>query len=314
MNYLLYGEETYRIKQSLKTIIAQYVDEDDPFSLSYHDARKVSFDIILEDLTTIPFLSEYKVVVVEHANFLSSNNDTQIEVKQLENYLANENPSSILILIGDFDKLDSRKAICKKIKESWKIYICNRLDEKSKTSYIEEQIKNRGLKINLKAKNKFIQYVPLDMMVIQSELDKLCLYHDNIDEEVVEALTSRTLNDDVFALVNAVVQKNIKKALLLWKDFEVLNVEVIYLISLLASQFRFMYQVRSLMDQNKGKEAIAKSLHAHPYRVQVVMQSCYRLKCEDILERLAQLASLDQQIKAGQIDKKLGFELFLLKI
>lgn len=314
MNYLLYGEETYRIKQNLKTIIAQYVDEDDPFSLSYHDARKVSFETILEDLTTIPFLSDYKVVVVEHANFLGSNNDTQIELKQLENYLKNENPSSILILIGDFDKLDSRKGLCKKIKETWKIFVCNRLDEKSKIGYIEEQIKNRGLKLSVSAKRKFIQYVPLDMMIIQSELDKLCLFHDDIDDEVIEALTSRTLNDDVFALVNAVVQKNVKKALLLWKDFDVLNVEVIYLISLLASQFRFMYQVRTLMNQNQGKEAIAKTLHAHPYRVQLVMQSCYRLRCEDILERLAQLASLDQKIKAGQIDKKLGFELFLLKI
>ncbi len=314
MNYVIYGEEQYRIRKTIESIIIQYGDLKDDLLTTYYDARSTSIDVIFEDANTIPFFSDYKIIVVEHANFLSASNDTHVDLKLLEQYLEHECESTILILSGYFSKLDARKGIVKKLKQSWKFYECNKLDEKGKAAFVEEQIQLRKLKIDVQAKHLLIKYLPLDMMNIQHELDKLEIYGDSIDSKVIEALISKPLNDDVFAMVNAVVNKDIKQAFSLWKDFCVLNIEVIYLISLLASQFRFLYQVKLLTLQNKGKDTIAKQLSAHPYRTQLAIQTCYRLSCDEILDKLAQLATLDQKLKSGTLDKKLGFELFLLKM
>lgn len=314
MNYVVYGEEAYRIKRTIESIVIQYGDKDDDLLTTYYDAKNTKLDYIIEDANTIPFFNDYKIIVVENASFLTASNDSEYDLKLLEQYLENESESTILIFTTNASKLDMRKNIVKKLKKSWKFYECNKLDEKAKVAFVEEQVALRKLKIQPNAKSLFIKYLPLDMMYIQNELDKLEIYDDVIDYAAIEALISRPLNDDVFALVHAVVQKDVKQAFMLWNDFCILNIEVIYLISLLASQFRFLYQVKLLMLENKGKDSIAKALNAHPYRTQLAISTCYRLTSDEILAKLAQLADLDQKLKSGTLDKKLGFELFLLRL
>ena len=110
------------------------------------------------------------------------------------------------------------------------------------------------------------------------------------------------------------MKNDLKTALRLWNDLCVLNKDAIYLIALLASQFRFLYQVKTLMMQGYSKNEITSELKAHPYRVQISMQNCAHLELAHILHILAQLADLDQKLKSGQLDKKLGFELFLMQM
>ena len=43
------------------------------------------------------------------------------------------------------------------------------------------------------------------------------------------------------------------------------------------------------------------------------MEQCQWIGIDSLLTELQELADLDQKIKGGQIDKKLGFELYLLK-
>ena len=68
------------------------------------------------------------------------------------------------------------------------------------------------------------------------------------------------------------------------------------------------------MLHGKGKDAIKDELKAHPYRVQLAMKTAQRLGIGYLMHILEQLATLDQNLKAGRLDKKLGFEMFLLGI
>ena len=158
------------------------------------------------------------------------------------------------------------------------------------------------------------QRLPLDIRSIKAEMEKLELFGGVIDVSVVEQLVNRPLEDDVFQLVNAVVDRDLKKAFSLWYDLCVLNKDAIYLTALLAGQFRFLYQVKVLMDQGAGKDMIVSKLGAHPYRVQITMQNARKLSTPYLLHILSKLAVLDQKMKGGQLDKKLGFEMFLLEL
>ena len=135
-----------------------------------------------------------------------------------------------------------------------------------------------------------------------------------ISSDVVERLVTRPLEEDVFQLVNAVVDRDLRKSFHMWQDLCVLNKDAIYLIALLAAQFRFLYEVKALMLHGKGKDAIKDELKAHPYRVQLAMKTVQRLGIGYLMHILEQLATLDQNLKAGRLDKKLGFEMFLLGI
>lgn len=314
MNYVLYGEEQYELSNALKRILKQHHIEEQDLNMITYDALQNDIQTIMEDASTIPFFAEEKVILVRNANFLSTNNDTDIDVKILENYLDDPMPSTILILTGNFEKLDARKKIVKKIQKSCKVLQFHRLDAIGKENYIKEEVSRRKLSIDPAAMKELIQRLPLDIRTIKAEMEKLELYGETIHLSVVEKLVTRPLEDDVFQLVNAVVDRDLKKAFTLWQDLCVLNKDAIFLIALLAAQFRFLYQVKVLMDQGAGKDMIVSKLSAHPYRVQLTMQSARKLSTPYLLSILSKLATLDQKLKGGLLDKKLGFELFLLEI
>ena len=218
------------------------------------------------------------------------------------------------MLIGDFEKLDARKKIVKKVQKTCKVLQYRKLDEQGKQSYVQEQVKKRSLQIEPSAMQALLRRLPLDIRTIQTEMEKLELYGGVISSDVVERLVTRPLEEDVFQLVNAVVDRDLRKSFHMWQGLCVLNKDAIYLIALLAAQFRFLYEVKALMLHGKGKDAIKDELKAHPYRVQLAMKTAQRLGIGYLMHILEQLATLDQNLKAGRLDKKLGFEMFLLGI
>ena len=55
------------------------------------------------------------------------------------------------------------------------------------------------------------------------EMEKLELYGGVISSDVVERLVTRPLEEDVFQLVNAVVDRDLRKSFHMWQDLCVLN-------------------------------------------------------------------------------------------
>ena len=137
---------------------------------------------------------------------------------------------------------------------------------------------------------------------------------DCVMERFLKPLTLRGLyhNDDPY---DVHVEKNVKKMFSIWEDLQILNKDPIYLIALIASQFHLLFQVKCAMIKGMHDQSeIASLLSVHPYRVKLALPVCARLSVDTIMDLLHRLADLDQSIKSGKLDKKLGFEIFLLKL
>lgn len=314
MNYILYGEEHYLLEESLKRIIHEHVPQEDELNTVTYNASNTDLAVVLDDARTIPFFSDKKIIVIDHATFLSANDDTGWDVDAIDAYIKNPMETTIMIFIGEFAKLDARKKIVKSMQKNCKVLLYSKLDESSKLNFIRQELQKRNIQIDKQAFEELLKRLPCDIQTIKNEITKLDIYHEVITKQCVEELITRPLDEDVFDLVNAVVKQDLKSALYIWNDLCVLNKDAIYLIALLASQFRFLYQVKTLMMQGNAKNDITSQLKAHPYRVQLSMQTCTYLELSYILNILAQLATLDQKLKSGQLDKKLGFELFLMHL
>lgn len=314
MNYVLYGEEQYLLQEALSKIVQEHGGAAQDFNTITYDALKSNTDMLLEDAQTVPFFAEHKIIIVQNANFLSTSDDTGWELDALSSYFDHPLESTVLVLVGEFAKLDARKKIVKKIQKTCKVLQFRKLDDMGKQRYIMEQIQKRQLTVEPRALQALYTRIPNDIRMIRNECDKLELYGDVITERVVEHLVARPLEEDVFQLVNAVVEKRIKEAFHLWEDMCTQNKDAIYLIAMLSSQFRFLYQVKELMLEGKYKEEITSILSAHPYRVQVSMKTAQLLDIAELLSILDRLAVLDQEIKAGRMNKVIGFEMFLLSL
>ena len=93
-----------------------------------------------------------------------------------------------------------------------------------------------------------------------------------------------------------------------------LNEEPVKLIVLVANSMRLIYQVKLLDRKGYTDQEIAKMLSVNPFRLKYVRKEGKFFELDELLSCLNQLSKLDVKIKTGKIDKKLGLELFMLRI
>ena len=97
----------------------------------------------------------------------------------------------------------------------------------------------------------------------------------NITNGDIDKITIRSIEEEIFALTDAVILKNTSKALNLLEEFLKKDYEEIQIIMLLASQFRFLFQVKRLLNKGKSETEIAKILEVNPYRVKFTVKKLY---------------------------------------
>ena len=97
-------------------------------------------------------------------------------------------------------------------------------------------------------------------------------------------------------------------------DLMTINEEPVKLIVLVANSMRLIYQVKLLDRKGYTDQEIAKMLAVNPFRLKYVRKEGQFFQIDELLRCLNELSLLDVKIKTGQIDKKLGLELFMLRI
>ncbi|WP_246940523.1 DNA polymerase III subunit delta [Bacillus pinisoli] len=318
--YLLYGKETYFIDETIQLLVSNVLnDEERDFNLSVYDLEEVPVDAALEDAQTLPFFGDKRVVICKNAVFLTGAKEkSKIDhnLQLLEEYITSPSPNAILIFMVDAEKLDERKKVTKLLKKEAEVFEATMNDEKSLISWIHSEVKQLEVTIEEEAVGILIQYVRGTVTLLVQELHKMAMYvgkNGNITSEVVQLLSSRTIEDNIFELIDCVLSNKVPKAMEIYHDLLKLNEEPIKILSLLSSQFRLLYQVKDLSKRGYGQQQIATHLKIHPYRVKLAAQKATQFSNEYLTTSLNELAEMDYRIKSGQIDKKLAIELFILK-
>lgn len=308
---IICGNELYLIQTKLSEILKEYSEED----IITYDGSLKEFNIlnVIDECNFPNLFSDKKIVLVKNPLFLSSKqtlDDSQS--KQLINYAKNPSDNE-LIFYGDIE-IDKRKKINKELQNLAQYIICNKLNYQEFANHIKSSIKTNKINISSAAINYLIDNLPNDLANFHHELTKLILYGDYIDIEDVKKLIDIPLDNDVFNLTNAIIEKNINKAFKKWEDLKKLKQEPIGIALIIANQFRFMYQVRYLMDLGYNEDEIARHLKAHPYRVSLTCKNVWSIKRHQLLKILAKLAKLDQGFKNGTIDRNIGLDKFMIEI
>ena len=161
----------------------------------------------------------------------------------------------------------------------------------------------------------FLEKVGSDFSNMHNELNKLMMYKIDdkiITKEDIDRISVFTSEEEIFSLVDAIVAKDTLKSLNLLETFLNKGYDEMQIIMLLASQFRFFFQVKRLMNKNKSEAEIAKILEVNPYRVKFSIKKLYSYSESMLLEYIQKLAKADHDIKLGIMDKKLVLELLII--
>lgn len=313
MNYLLMGTEKYNLRRRRNEIVNKLIG-DDEINISVYRGSEWEISELIADLQTVPFFSDNRVVIVENPGFIVSPkvNDEPF-VNALVSYFKKPNESTTFIIYLD-QNIDRRRKALNTLVKYMKREVYDTLSEEDFQQAVNEDLRNSGLKLDFDSRNELMQRLPLDLDNWKNELEKLKLYPEKIDREVIRQLVAKPLESNVFELTNAVNTRNTARAIEVYHDLLVNNKNDIQgLIGLLAGQFRFMLQAVTLMEQGYNQKEIAEQLNCREGRVYMAFKNSGSRNSRQLLKVLDSLAQLDQNIKSGKVNPQLGLELFLVE-
>lgn len=317
MNYVIYGEEKFLMEKKLKSLKQKYHIQDENMNIMTYWCHETLMSTIIEDALTPPFLTEYKMIVLKNPLFLTTQKQKDVkeeDVKMLMDYLKQDNPMTVFVIYHDQKNFDERKKIVKQLRKTVQFFDIDKVDYNQLYKTTHQAVKARGCQIDTDALELFLSRMPNDLLEISQEIDKLCLYSQHITKEIVDKMISKKLEENVFELTKAILNKETAKSIQIYKDLKINNEEPIKLIVLIANSLRLLYQVKLLDRKGYNDQEIGKMLSLNPYRLRYIRQDGKNFEMSELLERLDELSQLDVDIKTGKIDKFKGLELFLIKI
>lgn len=311
MNYILYGENETEIEKYIEKIIKEENIEN---KITYN-YKECKIEDVLEECAYQDLFGSKKMVILNESEFLTAK--STLENKNLETYIENSNPTTTLIFKIITEKLDERKKLVKQLKTKVTVKEFKLLDESSIATYIKKYYEDLNFKIEFAAIKEIEERLKANTKIIDKELEKLYLYKINEKEITVEDVKKVTIKyneNEIFELINAVVKNDKQKIFTLYKELIENKEEPAVIITLLANQFRLMYQANILAESGMDSGKIAGKLKEHPYRVTLALRESRDIEEKKILNMLESLADIDRKIKMGLIDRIKALETFFLEL
>ncbi|MFL0365186.1 MULTISPECIES: DNA polymerase III subunit delta [Pseudobacillus] len=315
--YFIHGTETFIIDEALKEITRKAISEEDiEFNVSVYDMEETPVNAAIEEAETMPFLGDRKLIICKNAYFLSTTNvKTKIDhsLDRLEEYVHNPAPHSVFVIVSNYEKIDKRKKLPKKLLKESAVIEANVSNPTAATRFVEESAMKFGVKITSNGCGRLLQMTGVNLLLLHNEIEKMSSYVGEggiINEDVVDLLVAKTLEQSVFTLVDKVMKRQHKEAFGMLQDLFRQKEEPIKILSLLTRQIRIILHVSILEKEGVSQKDIAARLKLHPYAVKVAMQQSRQFSQRALLLALEKAANADFSMKTGN-DQVMTLEVFI---
>lgn len=311
MIYFIYGEDSYRAKRKLEEIIKEYKKvHKSGLNLTYINADAVSFKDFYSNLKITSMFAEKKLLVVRNIfNNAKVQEDFLANIKNLEQ-------SKDIVVIYEDNVPDQRTKFFKVLRKQAKCQEFNYLSPALFKKWIMQEFGNNKAKISLEALDVLVNFVGNDLWQMSAEIKKLSNYKMGftIKKEDVELLVKPNVESDIFKTIDALASKDKKKALSLIRQHLENSDNPIYLLSMIAYQFRNLLIIKELQDKGTPYGLITKKSGLHPFVVQKTSYLCRQFSMLQLKKIYQKIFQVDSSVKTGKIEPETALNLLIVEI
>jgi DNA polymerase III subunit delta len=316
MFYIFHGEDSHTQKEKVTELKTKLGD---PTMLELNTTRLVGKGLTLGQLqdacNAMPFLAPKRLVLVE--NLLSGDKLDKKFLDGLAAYLPHL-PESTLLFFLEEKALTAKHKLLQLAEQpapegkKGKLGFV-RLFERPQGGQLDKWIMNRvaelGGQIQPRAANLLGSNVGNDLALLDQELQKLVMYKGLADTAVpitpedVQLLSPYAAEVNVFDLVDALGNRNGRRAAeLLQKKLEE-GEEPFIIFSMFVRQFRLLLQVKEVVDGGvRTPTAVAQELKIHQFVAGKLIQQSQSFSLPQLEQIYSHLLDIDVRVKTGQTD------------
>lgn len=306
--YLLYGEEAYLRKQYKDRLKAAMIADGDTMNYSYFEGKDISVGAVIDLAETLPFFADRRVIVIENSGLFKHGGE------QLAEYLSSPAESAYFILTeAEVDKRSKlfKTASSKGIAVEFPIQ-----NEATLKKWILGIMKKEGKRITEPALNYFLEKTGTDMENIRKELEKLmcyCMEKDAVREEDIENICTKRVSSHIFDMINAIADKQQKKALDLYYDLLALKEPAMRILFLITRQFNMLLQVKELKAKGYDNKTIGAKVGLPPFIAGKYVIQAAKFRTADLRAALEACIEAEESVKTGRMNDIMSVELMIVR-
>lgn len=300
----LTGPNSFALNREAKQIIDEFVAEHGDLALERIDGQEAEIDRINESMTSLPFLSSKKLVV------LRSPSTNKQFLERVEQIIADVGDSTDVIIVEP--KLDKRLSYYKFLKSQTDFREFNELDINGLASWCVATAKSNGGNISPADARYLVDRVGLNQLLIGNELEKLLLHSSTITRADIDNLTEATPQSTIFELLEAAFAGNAKKALHIYEEQRALKVEPAQIIAMLSWQINILAVVKTAGE--RSSDQIAREAKISPYVVGKSQSIARNITLSRLHQLISDLLDIDIASKSTSIDSDEALKTYLIKL
>jgi len=319
--YLFFGEEDYLKLHTLSAAREAICSE--PSFAFFNDMRldAITFtpDALLTALTPLPMMAEQKIVSVSGLDIRSMKGS---DLDDLCDVLAElkEYDYNVLIISVTADGIDegylpkTPSATLKKLAEHLTLVRFEPVPKAKLTVWCQKHFEHNGVSCEDAVCHALFTRAGTSMFNLAAEIDKLSFYvlenkRKTVTLDDVTNITCTTIEEDTFALSNAILDGNSDRALSALAVMKYNRVEPINILSEISRVFSDLYLVKTMLSDGKtfpeilsALRAIGKPKAVSDYKVRIYVASAAKTSTERLRRAIDLCAEADSALKLSYND------------
>lgn len=260
--YWLEGDEPYYIDQVVNYAEHKILNESEAgFNLTIFYGRDADWTAIVNACRRYPMFAERQVVLLKEAQQMR-------DVEKLEAYIDNPLPSTVFVVSYKEKKVDARTKFAKLLKQKGEMLTTKKMYDNQLPEWVNQMVQQKGLTMSQKGLLLLVDHIGNDLSRLHNEVDKIAVNlngRKNITEEDIETFVGISKEFNVFEFQDAVVKKDLPKAIRIIKYFEA-NPKAAPIQMLLPALYNFFSKVFVVFGlESKDEKSVAAALGVHPF-------------------------------------------------
>ena len=337
MFYLLHGEDEFTSRENLRQLREK---GDFGYNRDTYNGSDVDLKTIVITSTTLPFLSEQRLVVVDglpkkkRGEAASGAGEGTTKggkprkgkksgavltragfEKALAEHVGTMPETTVLILLVE-EALEASNPLVKAAEKHGKVIQCMLPKGAALENWISKRARGAGVKIAPDATKLLADFIGNNLRLLANEIDKLATYAGQggtINVADVRQLSAQVQEARIFDLTDALAQRNRKQALNILHDLLADGEAPLKLIGTITFQVRSLLLVKELAQKGMRAPQIASTLGMAPFMVEKSLRQVGNFSTAQLEGAYRQLLATDAALKRSRLTPEMALDLLVVQ-
>lgn len=317
--YLFFGKEKYLMENAVGYLLNKYVKGSEAFNYTKFKGSEVKPQDIISACETYPVMNDKKVVLVRDVcDFLAN-----YELKDSFYEFLDKLSDFVILIFWDTGDLKKTTKFYKYFKKNNRDIDFGKLSPVDANRFVKSYFLRKGKKINDREAALFIKesgytsknedLVLLDLI---SEMDKIAAAakSNHISESDIRSLITENIDTNIFAFLDAMMQRNSERALVEFHNLVKLGEEYPVIFYMIIRQVKNLLSYKILSEKNISQAEMMNKMGLSKFEFERKIRVYERNFSKKFLtEFYDELIKADEFFKTSSVDEIIIFETLIIK-